>query len=414
MITIMNDGYDGKKMSIARAQGCYIYDKEGTCYIDTTLGCGTHILGHGNKVVVDALKEQLDIGMLYTTNNDVAYEVAELISQNVPNAERVIFCNSGSEATMRAARIARAYTKKNKVAIFSGSWHGGNELYMYDYDYTKEDYKTYHKSRGVPDKFKELVVVLPYNDEQAFEIIKTHHQELAMVIVEPSQGSNPRDDMKEYLQKLRALTKQLNIVLCFDEIITGFRVALGGGQEYYNIDADLMTYGKTLGGGLPIGAVAGRADIFATLQGSNQNLPVFMGGTFSANPLVMSSAKTVIKYLISNKENIYPFLQKNADWLKYSINEYCVENNIPVRVLGMNSMLRLYFTDIFVKSRQDRDKYEISYEKQNEIYFMLLKEKNIFVNSNRIIFLSLVHDIKIVQTIQEAILDVLNKFFKAC
>lgn len=387
---LLNEGYnDLSKPIFEEAEGVYIYDINGKKYLDTTLGSGTHILGHKNPIIIDALKKQLDKSVLFTTNNSLAHDVASLIKQAIPSVDNVVFCNTGSEATMRAARISRAYTQRKKIAIFSGAWHGGNELFMYDFDYTKDDKKAYHKSAGVPDILKELVIVLPYNDDKAFEIIKENSDELAMVIIEPSQGSNPRDDMKDFLLNLRKITTQYDIVLCFDEMITGFRVALGGAQEFYGIEADLVTYGKTIGGGLPIGVIAGKNKFMKVIKGNGIGLPVFMGGTFSANPMTMASSKALLNYLITNNDTIYSKLAADGIYLKDAINSYCIENNIPIRMIGIHSMLRLIFTDYPIKSRQDRDTYELNIEKQNKFYKYLLEEKNIFVNGNRIIFLSI-------------------------
>ncbi len=401
---LMNEGYDVNKTIFVKAQGNYIYDNNNK-FLDTTLGSGTHILGHRHPVIIDALKEQLDTSMLFTTNNDIAFEVAELIKQCVSSVDNIVFCNTGSEATMRAARIARAYTKRKKIAIFSGAWHGGNELFLFDYDYSKDDKKTYHKSAGIPNEFKDLVIVLPYNDNNAFKIIEENKDDIAMVIVEPSQGSNPRDDMQNFLLQLRNTTLENNIVLCFDEMITGFRVALGGAQEYYNIEADLVTYGKTIGGGMPIGIVAGKHKFMKVTKGDDDALPVFMGGTFSANPMTMASSKALLKYLLSNKDDVYKNLKLNADYVKISINEYCIKNNIPIRMIGLNSMLRLVFTDYPIKSRQERDSYELDAEKQNQFYKYLLDEKNIFVNGNRILFLSINYDQELLDGLVKSLID---------
>jgi glutamate-1-semialdehyde 2,1-aminomutase len=406
---LLNEGYnDINKLILDEAKGAYIYDINGKKYLDTTLGSGTHILGHNHTFIIDALKKQLDKSVLFTTNNSLAHDVAVLIKQAVPSIDNLVFCNSGSEATMRAARIARAYTKRKKIAIFSGAWHGGNELFMYDFDYTKDDKKTYHKSAGIPDELKELVIVLPYNDNEAFKIIKENKNDIAMVIIEPSQGSNPRDDMKDFLQSLRNITIQYDIILCFDEMITGFRVALGGAQEYYNIEADLVTYGKTIGGGLPIGVVAGKNQFMKTIKGDDQNLPVFMGGTFSANPMTMASSKALLEYLLQNKNQVYDLLARNAKYVKDSINHHYISHNISVRMIGINAMLRLVYTDYPIKSRQERDKYEIPYLQQIKFAKILLEEKKIFINTNGIIFLSIAHTSEDIEYLIESIKDVVK------
>ena len=326
--------------------------------------------------------------------------------------EKVVFCNTGSEATMRAARIARAYTNKKKIALFSGGWHGGNELFLYDFDYSKNDLKTVHKSAGIPDEFKDLVIVLPYNDDQAFDIIEQNKDDIAMVIVEPSQGSNPRDDMKDFLSQLRVVTENEKIVLCFDEMITGFRVSLGGAIEYYGVEPDLVTYGKTLGGGLPIGVVAGKTEVMQVVSKNSDNISVFMGGTMSANPLTMAASKALLKYLIENKANIYGYLSTRSGEFQTAINDYCSDNNISLRVMGINSMMRLIFTNYPIRSRQDRDKHEESYLHQKTFYNYLLHERGIFVNSNGIIFLSTKHSSSILGEMIESFIKTIKVIYK--
>ena len=388
---VLNEGYSSASIIIDKAYGCYLKDVDGCVYVDTTLGNGTHILGHSSKVVVDSIRNQIEEGILYTTYNKHTYKAAKLLQECNPDViESVVFCNSGSEATMRAARISRAYTGKDKIAIFSGGWHGGNELYLYDFNYQANPEKVQHKSSGVPDAFKDSVIVLPYNSKKAFEIIEKNSDDIAMVIVEPAQGSNPRDDMLEFLQKLRNVTKSNKIILCFDEIITGFRVAIGGCSEYYNIQPDLVTYGKTLGAGLAVGAVAGSSKVMNTIQGNNDNLPVFMGGTFSANPLTMAVIESLIEHLIKHKESIYPFINKKGDLIRKKVNNYCIDKGISLRVIGIGSMMRLIFTNHFIKSRKDRDLNEVGADTQRKFYKKML-DYGIFVNSNGILFLSTEH-----------------------
>jgi len=409
---VLNEGYFSPKMVVEKSYGCYIEDVNHNKYIDTTLGNGTHILGHLPKITIETINRQLEKGTLYTTHSQNTYEAAELIKSCVPSVvESIVFCNSGSEATMRAARISRAYTKKNKIAIFSGAWHGGNELYMYDHDYSSSQYKTEHKSAGVPDSFKDMVIVLPYNNTDAFDIIEKNKNDLAMVIIEPAQGSNPRDDMLDFLVTLRSVTENNNIVLCFDEIITGFRVSLGGCSQLYGIKPDLVTYGKTIGGGLPVGVVAGSYKVMGIINKNNGMLPVFMGGTFSANPLVMSVTTALLKYLRYNQDNIYPELSNNGLYIKESINNFCINNNIAIRVIGIGSIFRIVFTDHKILSRKDRELYESDLSIQQKFYDDLLTKKNIFVNSNRIMFLSTEHSKEIVDNIVSSIVDSIESFY---
>ena len=402
-IYIQNEGYSNPKIVVSKSYDCYLEDTDGNRYIDTTMGSGTHILGHSSSIINNAIREQIDKGVLFTTSNDIAYETAELILMAYPTLESVVFCNSGSEATMRAARIARAYTKRNKIAIFSGAWHGGNELFMYDHNYENDSYETSHKSSGIPDSFKDTVIVLPYNVDKAFEIIEKNKNNLAMVIIEPSQGSNPRDDMREFLTRLKNVTSKYEIILCFDEMITGFRIGYGGCQEYYNIEADLVTYGKTVGGGLPIGVVAGRKEIMSVINSDSKSLPVFMGGTFSANPLTMQVSKTLLTYLYTNKDKVYPHLNNMGNYLKSEVNKFCSDTNKNAQMIGIGSMLRLVHTKSYINSKRERDDLESN--ESEKFYNNLLLKEDVFVNGNRLVLLSMAHTKKIVD-------EIINSFKK--
>lgn len=313
---------------------------------------------------------------------------------------------------MRATRIARAYTNREKVAMFSGGWHGGNDMLLFEEDYMGDENRPalMFKSAGVPQKVMDMTLMLPYNSDAAFDLIERHKEKLAMVIIEPSQGSNPRDDVGEFLCELRRVTAKHNILLCFDEIVTGFRIALGGCQEYYGVEADIATYGKTLGGGLSVGLVAGRNNIMKVIQGDEQKKPVFMGGTFSANPLVMCVAKTVLQYLTESETTIYPYLNNNGRYIRDTVNEFCISNQIPVRMTGIGSMSRLIFTDKAIRSRRERDRYEIDDTLQKLFYSYLRFEKGVHISSNRILFLSTAHKKEHIERIIESITGSLKYF----
>ena len=414
-VEVANEEYD-KSLSnfyIKHSHQYFIEDYSGNKYIDTSLGAGTHIFGHGfiNEVIGDQLKN----GTLFTVPCAYPYEVAGAINRMVPHLTHFVFCNSGSEATMRAARIARAYSKKRKIALFSGGWHGAIDVLLFEDDTAspQEHPRATFKSLGMLEELRDTVILLPYNSPAAFDIIKASARELAMVIIEPSQGSNPRADMSQFLTELRDITIQNDVLLCFDEVITGFRIKAGGCQEYYNIEADIVTYGKTVGGGLPIGVVAGKPAVMAAVKGSGpKQQPVFMGGTFSANPLVMHVARAVLNRLNEQKETVYRELNENGENLRDLVNRFCIDNDIPVRMTGIGSMSRILFTDKAVGSRRDRDNFELDPFVQAVFFKYLLLEYGIFVNKNRIMFLSTAHNRQTVNLIGSGINDAL-KFFRA-
>jgi glutamate-1-semialdehyde 2,1-aminomutase len=285
-------------------------------------------------------------------------------------------------------------------------------MLLFEEDYTGDENQPalMFKSAGVPQEIMDMTLMLPYNTDAAFELIEQHGNELAMVIIEPSQGSNPRDDVGGFLSELRRVTAKHNILLCFDEIVTGFRVALGGCQEYYGVKADIATYGKTFGGGLPIGLVAGTKEVMETLKGNGHKKPVFMGGTFSANPLVMHIARTVLQHLIENKKHIYNYLNENGQYLRNKVNEFCVSNQIPVRMIGIGSMSRMIFTDKTIKSRRERDRYEIDDTLQKLFYSYLRFEKGVHISSNRVLFLSTAHEKEHIEKIVRSLIDALEYF----
>jgi glutamate-1-semialdehyde 2,1-aminomutase len=412
--SILNAGYDRDCLHARKAYGCFIEDCSGNIYIDTALGAGTHILGHASSIIAEEIEKQAREGTLYILPNEYTYEVGELLSHAIPHFSSFVFCNSGTEATIRATRIARAYTGRKKVAMFSGGWHGGNDMLLFEEDYNGNDIKPVpmFKSAGVPEELMGMILMLPYNNDAAFDLIEQHKDELAMVVIEPSQGSNPRDDVGEFLGELRRITAKHSILLCFDEIVTGFRVALGGCQEYYGVEADIATYGKALGGGLPIGLVAGKKEVMSVVKGNGHKKPVFMGGTFSANPLVMHVAKTVLQYLIENRKTTYTSLNENGQCVRNTINEFCASNQVPVRMIGIGSISRMIFTDKAIKSRRERDKYEADDTLQKLFYSYLRFEKGVHVSSNRILFLSTAHKKEHIEKIIHSIIATLEYFTK--
>jgi glutamate-1-semialdehyde 2,1-aminomutase len=405
-----NESYaiNNNQIYFDKANGAYIYDYDGNKYLDFSMGSGTAIFGHSPPVIINKVKNIINDGTIFTAPNMKTQELAYKLNE-VLYLDDFVFCNSGSEATSRAMRIARAYTGKNKIAVFSGGWHGGHDYGLVDdiYDQGKSsDATPILKSAGVPKEIINTILVLPYNDEAAFDILNRNKNDIAAVFIEPSQGSNPRSDIKPFLDKLRIETKKHKILLCFDEIITGFRISLGGAQEYYNIDIDMATYAKTIGGGFPFGVVAGKFDIMQCII----NKPVFMGGTFSANPVSITSSLSTLNCLLSNP-SIYKKLNNNTDHLNLLINSYCKNKKIPIRISNFGSMFRFIFTDKIVRSRKDRDMYELPISIQNLFYKYLL-EQGVYIGSNRINFISTVHTTSLINEFVSKVIISLDRLKK--
>ena len=387
---------------IDSAEGPYLTDIDGNQYIDLTAGFGPNILGNKPEPVERALSSQIKKGWHFGIPGDGQARLAELIKDSAPAIDEVMFCNSGSEATMFAFRAARAFTGKKVVALFDGSYHG-----IHDYALIRADMKSERSTpssitlgAGIPDQVsQELMMMLPYRDENSFELIRKHQENLAMVVIEPVQSSNPRLDNQEFLDGLREVCTECNVLLMFDEVITGFRIEYGGCQEYYNIEPDLVTYGKAAGGGMPIGIVAGSKKVMNTFSGADDTPAIFAGGTFSGNPLTMAGGIGALEYLKENKDLIYPYLHEQGDRLSKEINDYCKSNNIPAQMMNAGSMMHLIFGGENIDSSRDIDRSH--YKLEREFYLHLLGH-NVLVPGIHLAFISYAHTPKIIDQVIEA------------
>ena len=361
---------------VKKAHGCHIEDDKGKKYIDTTMGSGVQIIGHGNSLISQVI-EQVKKGTIYTIPSVHAVEVCKLLKKINPEfSEKYIFCNSGTEANMRAIRLARAFTGKKIIGRFHGGWHGGLDGFIDEHP----------DNHGVPAEINNLYRILPYNQDECFDMIDNT---LAAVIIEPAQGSNPRDDVGPFLKKLEAKCKKAGVLLILDEIMTGFRLSKKGGAGIFGITGDIVTYGKVLGGGFPIGAVGGKEKIINTKN-------VFYGGTFSANPLSMFSANNILMAIEEGSVINYKYLHKIGDTFRNNLNDFFQKNSKNIRVIGIGPLNRLVFTNHFIRNRKDRDRLESSQKKQT-LFYNLLLENGVFVNGNRLFHLSMCHSEEVVQ-----------------
>lgn len=356
-------------MIVKKAYDCYIEDKDCNQLIDTTMGSGTQIIGHGNELIKKVSKI-IKHGTIYSIQNAYTEKVNYLLKKHInPDLhENYIFCNSGTEANMRACRLARAHTGKDIIGRFHGGWHGSIDGFL----------EEHIDNRGIPISTNSLIEVLPYNDEECFNKINSN---FAAVIIETVQGSNPRSDIKDFLQKLRKRCDEAGVLLILDEVMTGFRLSKTGGAGIFDIKPDIVTYGKVLGGGFPIGALGAKSHIMET-----QN--VFYGGTFSANPLSMYAAKLILETIIDQKLIQYDKLNMSGKIFRDSLNSYFMNEKKQLKVIGCGPLNRIIFTDKFIKNRKERD--ELESKNQNEFYDELRKN-GIFVNGNRLFHFSMCH-----------------------
>jgi glutamate-1-semialdehyde 2,1-aminomutase len=387
---------------IDSADGPYLTDLDGNRYIDLTGGFGPNVLGNKPEAVEKALASQIEKGWHYGIPGDGQADLAELIKESSPAVDEVMFCNSGSEATMFAFRAARAFTGKRVIALFDGSYHG-----IHDYALVRADLKSERSNpssitlgAGIPEEVsRDLMLMLPYRDKNAYELIRKYKDDLALVVIEPVQSSNPRLDNQDFLNGLRDVCTECEVLLMFDEVITGFRIEYGGCQEYYNINPDLITYGKAAGGGLPIGVVAGSKLVMNTFSGAEDTPAIFAGGTFSGNPLTMAAGFGALEYLKDNKDEIYPYLHSQGNRMAEEINQFCRSSNIPVQMMNAGSMLHLIFGGETIDSSRDIDHSQYKLEKE---FYLHLLGHNVIVPGIHLAFISFAHKPDVIDEVIEA------------
>lgn len=389
------------------AKGCRMKDADGNDYIDLTMGFGPLILGHNPDCTVQAARETADKALLLGIPNPYQGELAELLVEASPCAEQVMFCNTGTEATMYAIRIARAATGRSKIALFDGSYHGAHDYVIMEGDLSSNPSEPAHHSqgKGVPDATTDQIMFLPYRDDHAFEMIRQHKDELACVIIEPVQSSNPRLDVGEFLQGLKEVCSDSGVIFILDEVITGFRLAYGGGQEYFNVTPDLATYGKILGGGLPIGAVAGPVDLMKLFDLFGSENAIFAGGTFGGNPMSMRTGTAAVRQLKNNPE-IYTDLQRKSERLTTAMNQFLQQGDYPVQLLSADSMFHLVFQKEPVERGRafNPDTMELEHR-----YYAHLLKRGVIVPGIHLFFLSAAHSDDDV----EEVIDAMTESFRA-
>ncbi len=331
----------GKPLFIQRGNGSRIWDVDGKEYIDYVGSWGPLIFGHRSPEVIEALNQVLAIGTSFGAPTEREVELAELITQLLPSVEKVRLVSSGTEATMSAIRLARGFTGRERIIKFDGCYHGhGDSLLVH----AGSGVATLGlpDSPGVPSSLAALTSVLPFNDSNALKSeFDRRGSQIACVIIEPVAGNmgcvEPRPG---YLELLRNLTKRSGSILIFDEVMTGFRVALGGAQQRYDVQPDLTTMGKVIGGGLPVGAYGGRAEIMDRIAPAG---PIYQAGTLSGNPLAVSAGMATLKRL--QKDSPYDRLEALGARLERGVIEAAGKAGIQVRVNRVGSMLTFFFTD---------------------------------------------------------------------
>ncbi len=364
-----------------RAAGSQVWDIDGNQYIDITMGMGVHLFGHRPEFLTPVLEHQLHSGFELGMRSELAGEVAALVCQ-LTGMERAAFTNSGTEAVMTAIRLSRAASGKQTIALFAGSYHGHSDGTLIRGQEIDGQPQSFPVAPGVPPAVARDVLVLDYGSDRALEVLASRADDLAAVLVEPVQSRRPNLQPRAFLHQLRQLTRGAGVALIFDEMITGFRLDLGGAQAFFDVRADLATYGKVVGGGLPIGVVAGRADYMDGIDGGmwrfgDDSQPMrdttFFGGTFCQHPLAMASARAVLGYLAEQGPTLQRDLNQRSARFVSQLNEYFSSEQVPIQIAACGSLFRFTFTS------------------DAELFFYHLVEKGIYVWEWRNCFLSTAH-----------------------
>jgi glutamate-1-semialdehyde 2,1-aminomutase len=333
-------GVGGDPIFIDHANGAYITDTNGKQYIDYVGSWGPMVLGHSHPDVINAVKQAAEKGLSFGAPTIIETTMAEKVCQLVPSIEKVRMVSSGTEATMSAIRLARGFTGRDNIIKFEGCYHGHSDSLLVKAGSGALTFGV-PSSPGVPASLADHTITLPYNDADAITAsLKENGDSIACIIVEPVAGNmNCIPPEPGFLECLRSLCDQYGIVLIFDEVMSGFRVALGGAQQVYDVKPDLTTLGKVIGGGMPVGAFGGRADIMAHLAPDG---PVYQAGTLSGNPLAMSAGLTTLELVSEPK--FYEQLTTKTTQLLEGLTKLAKDANIPFTTNQVGGMFGLFFS----------------------------------------------------------------------
>jgi len=393
---------------VSSGTGSKIVTADHETYLDYCMGYGSLIFGHSYPSFIDSIKNQLDNGTLYCIPTEKEIHLAEILTKIIPSAEKVRLVNTGAEATMTAIRLSRAFTKRKKLLKFNGGYHGA-----YDYVLVKAG----SGAAAIPStegSFKEIskdTLIVEYNDIEGFiQTIEKEADDISSVIIEPVMANYGLViPQKNYLNEIRKITKKYGIVLIFDEVITGFRLSLGGCSEFFGITPDLSTFSKSFGNGFPIAAICGKHEIMNQLSPLGD---VYQASTYAGNPISVTAAITTVESLIKNKNKIYPKISRLCDTLVMGIKDNVHEFEKYYSINSIGSLFQIFFTPVTVTTASDVLKSDLKLFKR---LFWELLEKKIFIPPSQYetCFISYSHTEEDIEKTIESYSNSLNAYTKS-
>ena len=390
---------------VNKATNKHLIDVDGNRYVDYWMGHWALILGHSPNVVVKKLDRQIRQGTLYGTANDISVKLGETIKKSIPISELLRFCTTGSEATMYAIRIARAVTKKRIICKTIGGWHGFNTDLMQSVNYPFE----LDEGVGMTGREGDFVESIPFNDlDRSIRLLESVKDDLACIIIEPLLGGGgciPADI--NFLKGLEEYCKRNNILFILDEIVTGFRLNFGSVSSLYHLNPDIITLGKIVGGGLPIGVVCGKKEIMKVanpVENRNKDQLCYIGGgTFSSNPLTMTAGYATLDYISKNRQTVYNKINKLGDIARNDLKKLFSDYGLKTEVTGLGSLFLTHFLSNKVNEITNANDVALSdNDTLTKYHFSLMAKYGIFFLPHKMGAISIVHDVKDIQSLINA------------
>lgn len=390
---------------VNKATNKHLIDVDGNRYVDYWMGHWALILGHSPNVVVKKLDRQIRQGTLYGTANDISVKLGETIKKSIPISELLRFCTTGSEATMYAIRIARAVTKKRIICKTIGGWHGFNTDLMQSVNYPFE----LDEGVGMTGREGDFVESIPFNDlDRSIRLLESVKDDLACIIIEPLLGGGgciPADI--NFLKGLEEYCKRNDILYILDEIVTGFRLNFGSVSSLYHLNPDMITLGKIVGGGLPIGVVCGKKEIMKVANPvenrNKEQLCYIGGGTFSSNPLTMTAGYATIDYISKNRQTVYNKINKLGDIARNGLKKLFSDYGLKTEVTGLGSLFLTHFLSNKVNQITNANDVALSdNDTLTKYHFSLMAKYGIFFLPHKMGAISIVHDVKDIQSLINA------------